>query len=107
MMDRDRGILDVPPGAAGSPWARPRRFSGLLGLPQDEVGRVPLPVVQRDARARAMLFDLLAAQPSPTEERRRVVVHASVLSDVGDPFPEKSFDLVDDLCDVLPRARIQ
>ena len=107
MPDRDRRVLDVPPGPALAPGAVPRRLAGLLRLPEREVRGVALALIHGDARPRDVLLDLLAAELPPVRVPRRVVVHAAVLRRVREPFPDEPLDLLEDLRHVVRRVRVQ
>ena len=53
-LERHRRALDVPAGPARAPRRRPRRLAGLRRLPQREVDRAALALVDLDARAGAL-----------------------------------------------------
>ncbi len=50
-LERHRGALDVPTGSAGTPRRFPGRLPRLRGLPEREVDRTALLLVDLDARA--------------------------------------------------------
>ncbi len=78
VLDGHGRALDVPAGPTRSPRARPRRLAGLGALPEGEVPRVALALVDLDAGARDQLVEILARQPPiggkparPRSRRRR------------------------------------
>src|SRR5437867_3985444 len=107
VVDADRGVLDVPSGAALPPRALPRGLPGLVRLPQREVRGVPLVGVHGDAGPGSQLLDLLAAELPPVRVLRGVVVHAPVRGDVREPAIEEPPDLGDNLGHVVGRPRVQ
>ena len=104
--DRDRGVLDVPSRPTLSPRTVPCRFPRLLRPPEDKVPGVALPLLDRDAGPGPERLDLLSAQPAPARERRRVVVDASVVREVGVALFHQALNLLDDLGDVVRREGV-
>ena len=70
--------LDVPAGAALAPRRVPGRLAGFGGLPEREVERVLLDVVDVDARAGLQVLDRLVAELAVVLELQRAVVHVAV-----------------------------
>src|SRR2546425_1199229 len=63
MLDRHGRTFDVPAWAAGPPRARPRRLTGLGGLPQRKVHRAALPLIHFDTSACLQLVELALGEP--------------------------------------------
>src|SRR5213075_100352 len=79
-----RGALDVPAGPALAPGRWPGRLAGLGALPQHEIERILLRLVDVDALARAQLVERLAGKLSVTGKAAHRVVHIPRLRLVGE-----------------------
>ena len=99
------GALDVPAGSALSPRGIPVGLAGLGGLPESEVERVFLDIVDVDARAGLQIVDRLVAQLAVVLELERAVIHVAVHL-VGIALLDEDGDDVDDLLNVLGRLRM-
>ena len=97
--------LNVPAGAALAPRRVPGRLTGFGGLPEREVERVLLDVVDVDARAGLQIFDRLVAELAVVLEVQRAVVHVTV-DLIGVALVDERRDDVDDLLDVFGRLRV-
>ena len=83
----------------------PERLSGLGGLPEREVERVFLDVVDVDARAGLQIFDRLVAELAVVLEFQRAVVHVAV-DLIGVALIDERCDEVDDLLNVFGGLRV-
>src|SRR5262249_8206397 len=106
-VERHRRALDVPAGPALAPGRVPRRLPRLGRLPEREVDRVALALVDVDARA-GRLEEIV--QPAVRElpvlgERRDVEVHALPLDDVRATGVHELADELHHPVDVPGRAR--
>ena len=99
------GALDVPAGSALSPRGFPVGLAGLGSLPEGEVERVFLDVVDVNARAGLQIVDRLVAQLAVVLELERAVIHIAVHL-VGIPLLDQGGDDVDDLLNVLGGLRM-
>ncbi len=104
--DRHRRALDVPARAAHAPRRIPGRLAGLGALPEHEIERVALRLVDLDARAGAQVLELLAGELAVRREARDRVVDVAVRADVGVAARDQPADHRDDLGDVRGRARL-
>ena len=95
----------MPAGATLAPRRVPGRLAGLGGLPECEVERVLLDVVDVDARAGLQILDRLVAELAVVLEFQRAVVHVTV-DLVGVALVDERRDEVDDLLDVLGGLRV-
>src|SRR5437762_3329060 len=107
MSDRDRRVLDVPPGPARSPGTVPGGLPRLLGPPEDEVRRMSLALLDFDAGTRAELLDFLTAELAPSGEGRRVEIDALVLRDVGVSLLDETLNLLHDLVHIVRCEGVQ
>ena len=97
--------LNVPAGAALAPRRGPERLAGFGGLPEREVERVFLDVVDVDSRAGLQVLDRLVAELAVVLELQRAVVHVAV-DLVGVALVDERRDEVDDLLDVFGGLRV-
>uniref|UniRef100_A0A193SBV1 Uncharacterized protein n=1 Tax=biofilter metagenome TaxID=1070537 RepID=A0A193SBV1_9ZZZZ len=73
----------MPARTASAPGRLPARLTGLDALPQHEVQRVFLGLVDLDTGADLQVFDLLARQLAVADELADAVVHVAVARRVG------------------------
>ena len=106
-LERHRRALDVPAGPARSPGRIPLRLSGLRGLPEREVDRAALLLVDLDARARALeqLFERAMRQRAVRRQRVDLEVHALAFDDIGVAARDELRDQLLHLVDELGRVR--
>ena len=97
--------LDVPAGASLAPRALPERLAGLRGLPEREVERALLALVDLDARAGVELFEALLRELAVLGEARHAEVDVAVRF-IGVALFDKLLDDVDDCVDFVRRARV-
>ena len=100
-----RGALDVPAGATGAPRRRPRRLAGLGALPQREVERAALAIVDGDAGASLEIIEGLLRQLAVAGEGRDLEVHVAV-DRVGLAALDQARGDLDDLIDVRRHPRL-
>ncbi len=84
--------LDVPARTARAPWRLPAWLARLDALPQHEIERVLLGLVDLDAGADAQVFDLLARQLAVAHELADAVVHVAIARRVGIPLVDQGLD---------------
>ena len=94
------GAFDVPAGPAHAPRAFPRRFTGLLGLPQGEVQRILLQLVHTDPCAAFQIFQILAAQTAIGREGADAEIYVS-LAFISKAVVHQLLDHGDDLGHML------
>src|SRR5579863_4659039 len=80
---RHGGALDVPAGATRSPRRLPAGFARLGVLPQDEVERIALALIDLHARPGAQLREALAGEAAVVGEAGDRVQHIAVRRAVG------------------------
>ena len=104
-LQRHRRALDVPARAPETPRRVPRRFAGFGRLPECEVDRGALALVDIDARARALeqFFERAVRQRSVIGERVDLEVHALALDHVRVTVRDELRDELDHLRDPLGR----
>ncbi len=102
---RHRRTFDVPPRAAGTPRAVPRRLARLGALPQREVERAVLLLAHLDARARAQVLDALLRERAVVRELGDGEVHVA-RGGVRQPARLEMADDLQHLGNVLGRARL-
>src|SRR3954470_14074921 len=106
MRHAHRGAFDMPPGPAGSDRGLPDRLAGLRALPQREVADIVLAVlVGLHTLADALPLRVEAREPAVRRPGRDPEEHRAVVGPVSVSPVEQRRDEVDDLVDVLRRAR--
>ena len=103
---RHRGAFDVPAGPARSPRRIPARLAGLRRLPQHEVERVVLGLVDLDPRTAAQILGPAIRQRSVGRERAHVVVDVAVCAPVRGAVADQALHHRDDGLDVRGGARL-
>ncbi len=96
----------MPAGTPRPPRRIPRRLAGLGGLPQHEIERIALGLVDLDARAGAQIVELLARELAVARELAHRVQHVAVVGDVGVALVDQLPDHPDDSGHVLGGARL-
>ena len=105
-IERHHGALDVPPGPARTPRRVPRRLTGLGLLPQGEVERVPLVLVDFDPSAGPQRLERLPGQQPVIGDGFDREVDA-VTGLVGDAAVDQRGDVVDHLRHIRGRVRLR
>ncbi len=80
---RHRGTFDVPARPAVAPGRGPGGLARFRMLPQHEVERIVLGLVDLHARAGAQIVDLLARKPAVVRELAHRVHHVAVVGGIG------------------------
>ena len=95
------------PGRPGPHGLVPGRLARLGPLPQREVERALLLLAHLDARARLQVVDALARQLAVARRSSGTAIVDVAAGGVGEPLRLQALDDVDDLGDVLGRARLE
>lgn len=82
----------MPARAPCAPRRLPARFARFDALPQDEVQRVFLGLVDLDARTDLQVFDLLARQLAIANELADAVIHVAIARRVGIALVDQGLD---------------
>ncbi len=101
-----RRAFDVPAGTSGSPRRLPRGFVRLRRLPQHEVERIALALVDLHTCPGPQVRESLARQPPVRGKARDRKIHVAVLAPVRVPAIDQLRHHVDDLRHVLGRPRL-
>ena len=102
-----RRALDVPPRPALAPGRRPVGLAGLGPLPQHEIQRIELGLVDLHPRAGPQIVDSLARQPPVVRKLPHRVHHVAVRGDVGETFVDQRLRHRDDGAYEIGGARLQ
>ena len=103
---RHRRALDVPARPPVAPGRGPARLAGLGGLPQHEVERIALRLIDLDAGAGPQVAELLAGQLAVALEAADRIEHVAVGGRVGVALLDQRLDHRDDLGDIGGRPRL-
>ena len=95
----------MPAGASRPPRAVPRRLPGLGALPEREITRIALALVDLDARAGEELVEILPGEPAVGREATDLEIHVAV-DRVGVTGRHQPADELDHLGHVLRRLRV-
>ena len=106
VFQRHRRALDVPAWTSLAPGAVPGRLARLRRLPEREVHRVMLALVDLDARARLHVLELPAAELAVAVELFDAVEDVAVVERVGVALVDKRLDHLDDVRHRLAHARV-
>ena len=100
-----RRTLDVPARTSGTPRAVPRRLARFRALPEREITRVALALVDLDAGAGEELVEVLAGEPAVGREATDLEIDVAV-DRVGVTGRHQPSDELDHLRHVLRRLRV-
>src|SRR5690606_18396345 len=101
-----RRAFDVPSRPPIAPRRGPVRLARLGALPQHEIERIALRIVDGNACARAQVAELFARELAVALELRDGVHHVAVACDVRIPLLDQLLRHRDDARNVLRRARL-
>src|SRR5262249_460831 len=102
---RHRRALDVPAGTPFAPRSGPRRLARLGRLPEREVARIALALVDLDTGPGEQLVEVLPGQTTVGRKSRDLEIDVTV-DDVGDAGADELLDEPDHLADVVGRLRL-
>ena len=105
ILHRHRRALDVPARASFPPRAVPRGLARLCRLPQSEVHRMMLRLVDLDARTCLHVIKTASAEASVRSKCLNAVVDVACLRNVGIAALDQRLDHVDDVVHRLGDAR--